>query len=84
MGIRIEKKNIVYENVGCISIEPCCVFPNIDEVKEYLKDNPFPETEHYTAENLLGDTQSSDAWWLPDEVTEEQKTYIEEMTEFFL
>ena len=84
MSIRIEKKIVVYESVSGVSIEPDTVFTNMDEVKEYLKKNPFPGTEHYTEEDLIADTQSSGAWWLPDELTEEQETYIAEMTYQFL
>ena len=84
MGIRIEKKNIVFESVSGVSIEPDTVFTRYDEVKEYIEENPFPETEHYTTEDLLEDTQSSGAWWLPDELTEEQEEYIKDMTYHFL
>ena len=84
MGIRIEKKTVVYESVGGMSIEPEHFFPNGEKVREYLKKNPFPETGHYTAEDLLCDTQSTGSWWLPDELTDDQKSYIVEMTDHFL
>ena len=84
MGIRIEKKIVVYESVSGVTIEPEYVFTDEDEVKEYLKKHTFPGTEHYTEEDLLADTQSSGAWWLPDEITEEQERYIAEMTYHFL
>jgi len=84
MSVRIEKRNVVYESVSGVSIEPDTVFTNMDEVKEYLKKNPFPRTKHYTEEDLIADTQSSGAWWLPDEITDEQETYISEMTYHFL
>jgi hypothetical protein len=84
MSIRIEKKTVVYESVSGVSIEPDTVFTDEDEVKEYLKKNTFPGTEQYTEEDLLADTQSSGAWWLPDEITEEQESYIAEMTYSFL
>lgn len=84
MGVRIEKKTIVYESVGGESIVPWIVFPSKVEIKEYMKKNPYPETDIYTLEDLLADTSSSGAWWLPDGLTEEQKDYIIDMTEYFL
>ena len=84
MGIRIEKKNIVYESVSMTAIEPNFVFTNMEEIKEYLKTKPFPETKHFTANDLLWDTQSTGMWTLPDEITEEQKNYITDMTDHFL
>ena len=83
MSIRIEKRNIVFESVSGITIEPEHVFTD-EGVKEYLRKHPFPGTEHYTEEDLFADTRSSGAWWLPDELTEEQETYIAEMTYRFL
>ena len=84
MGIRIEKKNIVFESVSMTPIEPNTVFTNMGEVKDYLKEHPFPETEYYTANDLLGDTQSSGMWTLMDEVTDEQHNYIEDMVTYFI
>ena len=84
MSIRTEKKIVVYESVSGVSIEPDTVFTDMDEVKEYMKKNPFPGTEHYTEEDLITDTQSSGAWWLPDGITEEQESYIAKMTYHFL
>jgi len=84
MGIRIEKKNIVYESVSMTTIEPNCVFTNKEEVEKYLKEHPFPETKYYTAKDLFGDTQSEGMWTLLDEVTDEQQNYIEDMVGNFL
>lgn len=84
MGIRIEKKNIVYESVGMIAIEPNYVFTNKEKVKEYIKKNPFPETKYYITEDLLCDIYSTGMWTLPDELTEEQREYIKKMIDYFL
>ena len=84
MGIRIEKKNIVFESVSMAAIEPNCVFTDKEEVKKYLKEHLFPETKYYTANDLVGDTQSEGMWTLTDEVTDEQQNYIEDMVAEFL
>ena len=84
MGIRIEKKNIVFESICMTPIEPNYVFTNEEEVKKYLKENPFPETKYYTANDLFGDTQSEGMWTLMDEITNEQQNYIVDMVSYFL
>ena len=84
MSVRIEKKNIVYESVSMTAIEPNSVFTDKEAVKEYMREHPFPETKHYTAEDLFGDTHSEGMWTLPNELTEEQECYIEDMTRHFL
>lgn len=84
MSIRIEKRNIVFESVSMAAIEPNLVFTDKKEVETYLKEHPFPETKHYTAKDLLGDTQSEGMWTLQDEVTDEQQNYIEDMVGDFL
>lgn len=82
MSIRVEKRNVV--NVSGVSIKPDIFFSNKNEVREYIRKNPFPETRYYTEGDLWWDIRSSGAWWLPDEVTEEQKEYIIEMVRYFL
>ena len=82
MGIRIRMANVVYESVTMTAIAPNMIFPSVEKVKEYLKKHPFPEGS-YTEEDLLADTQSEGMWTLPEDVTEEQKDYIVEMTTYF-
>lgn len=84
MGIRIEQKLVVFESVSMAAIVPDEVFTNKEEVKRYLEEHPFPETEFYDANDLVGDTQSGGMWTLMAEVTEEQQNYIEDMTGYFL
>lgn len=84
MGIRIEKKNIVFESVSMTAIEPNFVFTDKEAVKEYMREHPFPETKHYTAKDLFGDTHSEGMWTLMDEVTNEQQNYIVDMVAYFL
>ena len=84
MGIRIEKKLVVFESVSMAAIEPNCVFTNKEEVRKYIKEHPFPETEFYATKDLIGDTQSEGMWTLMEEVTEEQQNYIEDMVAYFL
>lgn len=84
MGIRIEKKLVVYESVTLNAIEPQYVFPDREEVKEYLKENPFPEIDGYDKDHLLWDTQSDGFWTLPENVTGEQKEYIINMIDHFM
>jgi hypothetical protein len=83
MSIKIEKKWIVYESVTLNPIIPAYVL-NLDKVKEYINNNPFPETEDYTKEDLLFDVQSDGIWTLGDYVTEEQREYIREMVQTLL
>lgn len=84
MGIRIEKKLVVFETVSMTAIEPSSVFTNKEEVLKYIKEHPFPETKFYGTQDLIGDTQSGGMWTLMEEVTDEQQNYIEDMTYHFL
>ncbi len=84
MGIRIEKKLVVFETVSMAAIEPSGIFTKKEEVLEYIKEHPFPETEFYGTQDLIGDTQSGEMWTLMEEVTEEQQNYIEDMVAYFL
>jgi len=83
MGVRVEKKWIVYESVTMTPIQPGIVLPE-DKVEQYLREHPFPETEDYTKEDLLMDTRSDGMWVLGDYVTEEQREYIDEMVQAIL
>ena len=87
VGIRIEKVNLVYCSTTGQAIVPEHVFHTLEslvKVNDYVKANPFPETELYNAKDLLCDCTSSSAWTLGDYVTEEQKDYIIELINVFL
>lgn len=77
MSIRIEKRNVVFDNDSNKCIEPEYVFFDTKKVEEYLKQNPFPSTEYYTAKDLLLDVlYTHGTWWIPIGITVQQKDYI--------
>ena len=86
MTYTISQKTIVYEDTTSYALRPKYVFPSKEEVKQYLEEHPFPESEdnHYSQEDLLFDTQCDGVWILPDNLTKEQKEYIEDLVYHFL
>lgn len=84
MDIRIEMRNVIFDNDSDKTIEPEYVFYDLDKVKEYLKQNPFPSTEYYTANDLLLDIlYTHGTWWIPIHLTVQQKSYIVKLVRLF-
>lgn len=80
MSVEIEKKWVVYDTTTLQPIIPSLVLPE-RAVRKYIRENPFPETPDYTAEDLIMDTQTDGMWTLPDYLTDEQREYIREMVQ---
>ena len=83
MSIEIRTTTLVWDGFNCRAIEPNTIFPNPSKVRKYIKLNPFPESQTYTTEDLIGDTQSEGSWTLGNDVTEKQKEYIVTITQHF-
>ena len=83
MGIRVEKMTVVYASDTMTAIDPS-IFLKPKEVFIYMLFNPVPKDPNYSAEDLLGDSESEGFWTLPDTISEEMKDYIEEMMNYFI
>jgi len=80
MAIRIEKKIIAYESITCTAIDPGYLGIDEDNIRNYLRENPMPEDELYTEEDLIMDlTRSEGVYTLPEGIKEETIEYIEDL-----
>ena len=79
MGIRIEKKVIVYNSTDMLAIEPQYLGINETDLRKYLADNKFPEDPSYGYGDLVYDLlDSTGIWTLPNEIKQETCDYIVE------
>jgi hypothetical protein len=80
MAIRIEKKIIAYESVTMTTFDPSYFKWDEDEIRRYLNENPMPEDETYSKEDLIFDlTRSGGTYMLPSDIKDETLYYIEGM-----
>lgn len=85
MGIRIENVRIVFESVGGNAIDPSMdLMVDEDEIENYIKKNPFPESENYTKDDFINDMLSSGFLELPNNLKDETEDYIAEFIEEYL
>jgi len=84
MDIRIEKRNVVFDNDFGKCIEPEYVFFDTKKVEEYLIQNPFPSANDYNAKDLLLDVlYTKGVWWLSNRFTAKQEDYIKKLVRAF-
>ena len=79
MGIRIEKKTVVYDSITGIGIEPEYLGISREELESYIAQHPFPSDPAYPKEYIIADIKSSGVWFLADDVSEEVKDWIVDM-----
>ena len=80
MSIVIRKELVVMDTCTDTIVKPCYMGITPEEVEEYMKEHPFPnDHEWYDKDCLLNDIQSTGAWALPPDLSEETKKWIEEM-----
>jgi hypothetical protein len=82
MGIRVEKKWVVFESVGMEAINPAYLGITREDIEEYMAEHPMPEDPVYSKEDLICDLmQTSGMLTLMDELKPETREYIAEIIE---
>ena len=93
MGIRCERKVIVYDSICWKPIEYSNLSCNHQdqpregkkELMEYIKANPMTTDPAYSLQDLLGDFSGAGGLIiLPDDVSEEMMKYVAELVSAFL
>jgi len=80
MGIRIERKWIVYDSTNCTGVEPQHLCITREDIEKHMKENPMPEDQAYSKEDLIGDiTQSEGMLTLMDEMEPETREYVADL-----
>ena len=79
MGIRFVRVCGIYDSVNDKFVEPAYLGLEPDEVKEYIKEHPFPKDESYSVDDFLYDLTTSGSWTLPDDIKKETGEYIAEL-----
>jgi len=80
MGIRIEKKLVVYESVTMEAINPKYLNISKEQILDYMEKHPMPEDPAYSKEDLILDLTESDGMYtLPDNIKQETIEYIRDM-----
>jgi hypothetical protein len=80
MGIRVERKWVVFESCSMTAIYPDSLGITREEIEEYMKDHPMPEDQFYSKEDLICDvTDTSSMLTLSDELKQDTREYVAEL-----
>ena len=76
MGVRIEKKLVVYDSIMGLGVAPDFAK---ERLRQYIAGHPFPSDLAYNETDLLIDGSSSDVWFLPNGTSEAVQEWIIQM-----
>ena len=79
MGIRVERKLVVFESITGVGIEPEYTGITPGQLRAYMIGNPVPIDSEYSKEDILADIRSSGVWFLPDKTSEAVQDWIAQM-----
>ena len=83
--IRVRKVMLVFDSLTRLAIEPDILAITEENMMRYMRKNPMPKDEEYSAEDFIDDiTRSSGFYSLPDGIKEETIEYVVDALNYFV
>ena len=80
MGIKVERKWVVFESVTGEAMNPEYMSLSEEEVLKYMEENPMPADPVYSEQDLIHDVcHSSGMLTLMDDMKQETREYVAEL-----
>jgi len=80
MGVKVERKWVVFESVIGEAINPEYLSISEEDVLKYMEENPMPVDPVYSKQDLIHDVcHSSGMLTLMDEMNSETREYVAEL-----